>query len=217
MKCSLDISNFLEEISSLSQSVIFLFFFALIAEEGFLISPCYSLELCIQMLAAAAAAKSLQSCPTPWDPIDGSQPGSPIPGILQARTLEWCAISFSNAGKWKVKVKLLSRVQLFATPWTAAYQAPLSMGFSRQEYWSGVPLPSPRGEGRVAYKIWFRKQIKKIRFFLMESSWGRRKEQIALPGWGPDPVTKKEWPSQDTRNAQKLLSFVDLQCWGGRV
>ena len=67
----------------------------------------------------------------------------PIPGILQARTLEWVAISFSNAWKWKVKVKSLSRVRLPATPWTAAHQAPLSMGFSRQEYWSGVPLPSP--------------------------------------------------------------------------
>ena len=91
----------------------------------------------------AAAAKSLQSCLTLCDPIDSSPPGSPAPGILQARTLEWVAISFSNAWKWKVKVKLLSRVQLLATPWTAAYQAPLSMGFSRQEYWSGVPLPSP--------------------------------------------------------------------------
>ena len=91
---------------------------------------------------AAAAAKSLQSCPTLCDPIDGSPPGSPIPGILQARTREWVAISFSNAWKWKVKVKLLSRVQLLVTPWTAAHQAPPSMGFSRQEYWSGVPLPS---------------------------------------------------------------------------
>jgi len=89
------------------------------------------------------AAKSLQSCPTLCDPIDGSPPGSPVPGILQARTLEWVAISFSNAWKWKEKVKLLSRVRLFATPWTEAYQAPPSMGFSRQEYWSGVPLPSP--------------------------------------------------------------------------
>ena len=90
-----------------------------------------------------AAAKSLQSCPILCDPIDGSPPGSPIPGILQSRTLEWGAISFSNAWKWKVKVKLLSRVRLFTTPWTAAYKAPPSMGFSRQEYWSGVPLPSP--------------------------------------------------------------------------
>ena len=94
-------------------------------------------------LAAAAAAKSLQSCPTLCDPIDGSPPGSSVHGILQARTLEWGAISSSNARKWKVKVKSLSRVRLLATPWTAAYQAPLSMGFSRQEYWSGVPLPSP--------------------------------------------------------------------------
>ena len=88
-------------------------------------------------------AKSLQFCPTLCDPIDGSPPGSPVPGILQARTLEWVAIAFSNAWKWKVKVKSLSRVRLFAAPWTAAYQAPLSMGFSRQEYWSGVPSPSP--------------------------------------------------------------------------
>ena len=83
---------------------------------------------------AAATAKSLQSCPTLCNPTDGNPPGSPIPGILQARTLEWVAISFSNAWKWKVKVKSLSRVQLLATPWTAAYQAPPSMGFSRQEY-----------------------------------------------------------------------------------
>ena len=90
---------------------------------------------------AAAAAKSLQSCPTLCDPIDGSPPGSPVPGILQARTLEWVAISFSNAWKQKVKVKSLSHVWLLATPWTADYQAPLSMGFARQECWSGVPLP----------------------------------------------------------------------------
>ena len=92
---------------------------------------------------SAAAAKSLQSCLTLRDPIDGSPPGSPVPGILQARTLKWVAISFSNAWKWKVKVKSLSCVRLLATPWTAAYQAPPPMGFSRQEYWSGVPLPSP--------------------------------------------------------------------------
>ena len=96
--------------------------------------------LCIA--AAAAAAKSLQLCPTLCDPTDGSPPGSPVPGILQARTLEWVAISFSYAWEWKVKVKSPSCVQLLATPWTAAYQAPLSMGFSRQEYWSGLPLSS---------------------------------------------------------------------------
>ena len=102
--------------------------------------------------AAAAAAKSLQSFPTVCDPIDGSPPGSPVPGILQARTLEWVAISFSNTWKRKVKVKLLSRVWLLTTPWTAAYQAPLSMGFSRQEYWSGVPLPSPNKEAGPKHK-----------------------------------------------------------------
>ena len=83
-------------------------------------------EFCL--LTAAAAASSLQSCLTLCDPIDSSPPGSPIPGILQARTLEWVAISFSTAWKWKVKVKSPSRVWLLATPWTAAYQVPLSMG-----------------------------------------------------------------------------------------
>ena len=99
--------------------------------------------LCDPMDYAAAAAKSLQSCPTLWDPMDCSLPGFSIHGILHARTLEWVAISFSNAWKWKVKVKSLSRVWLLVTPWTAAHQAPPSMGFSGQQYWSGVPLPSP--------------------------------------------------------------------------
>ena len=94
-------------------------------------------------LVAAAAAKLLQSFPTLCDPIDSSPLGSSVPGILQARILGWVAISFSSAWKWKVKVKSLSHSRLLATPWTAAYQAPLSMGFSRQEYWSGLPLPSP--------------------------------------------------------------------------
>ena len=98
-------------------------------------------ELCIKSRTLESAL--LQSCPTLCDPTDGSPPGSRVPGILQARTLEWVALSFSSAWKWKVKVKSLSRVRPSATPWTAAYQAPLSMGFSRQEYWSGVPLPSP--------------------------------------------------------------------------
>ena len=92
--------------------------------------------------SAAAVAKSLQSCLTLCDPIDGSPPGSTVPGILQARTLEWVAISFSNAWKWKVKS--LSRVRLLEIPWTVAYQAPPSMGFSSQEYWSRVPLPPPK-------------------------------------------------------------------------
>ena len=93
--------------------------------------------------ATTTNTKSLQSCPALCDPIDGSPPGCPVPGILQARTLEWGALSFSNAWKWKVKVKSLSHVRLLATPWTVAYQAPPSMGFYRQEFWSGVPLPSP--------------------------------------------------------------------------
>ena len=119
---------------------------------------------------AAAAAKSLQSCPTLCDPRDSSPPGSPIPGILQARTLEWVAISFSNAWKWKVKMKSLSHVQLFATPWTVAYQAPPSMGFSRQEYWSGVPLPSP------IVPLWLSKRC----FWLvgLESSFGGKLGKI---------------------------------------
>ena len=100
----------------------------------------WKISLCQKFIAAA---KSLQSCTTLCDPIDGSPPGFPVPGILQARTLESVAISFSSEWKWKVKVKSLSRVPLCATPWTAAHQAPPSMGFSRQEYWSGIPLPSP--------------------------------------------------------------------------
>ena len=92
------------------------------------------------LTGAAAAAKLLQSCPTLCNPIDGSPSGSPVPGILQGRTLDWVAISFSNAWKWKVKVKLLSRVRLLATPWIAAYQAPLSMGFSRQESYQSANL-----------------------------------------------------------------------------
>ena len=96
-----------------------------------------------QTILSKCKSKSLQLCPTLCDPIDDSPPGTPIPGILQARTLEWVATSFSNAWKWKVKVKLLSRVRLLATPWTATHQAPLSMEFSRQEYRSWVPLPSP--------------------------------------------------------------------------
>ena len=91
-----------------------------------------------QQWRLTAAAKSLQLCPTLCDPIDGSPPGSPIPGILQARTVEWVAISFSNEWKWKVKVKSLSPVWPSAIPWTAAFQAPPFLGFSRQEYWSGA-------------------------------------------------------------------------------
>ena len=98
----------------------------------------YSATFNTVVIISVAAAKSLQSCLTLRDPINSNPPGSPIPGILQARTLEWVTISFSNAWKWKVKVK-----SLLATPWTAPYQAPPSMGFSRRKYWSGVPSPSP--------------------------------------------------------------------------
>ena len=101
------------------------------------------LSLGVPLLQSAAAAKLLQSCPTLCDPIDGSPPGSSVPGILQARILEWVAISFSNAGNTTVKVKSLSCAGPLATPWIAAHQAPPSMGFSRQEYWSRLPLPSP--------------------------------------------------------------------------
>ena len=111
--------------------------------------PC---SLSCHFAAAAVAAKSTQSCPTLCNPIDGSPPGSPVPGILQARTLECVAISSSNAWKWKVKVKSLSR----GTPWTAAHQAPPSMGFSRQEYQSGVPLPSPSCHFTLCLNQWFK-------------------------------------------------------------
>ena len=122
-------------------------------------------------LDAAATAKLLQSCPTLCDPIDRSPPSSPVPGILQARILEWVAISFSNAWKWKVKVKSLSRVRLLATSWTAAYQAPPSMGFSRREYWSGVPLPSPYIRWDGCY--WYLQDIpSKCRgIHLLKSTW----------------------------------------------
>ena len=110
---------------------------------GFSRSHGYGCESWTIRKGAAAAAKSLQSRLTLCDPIDGLLQGS-VPGILQVRTLEWVAISFPKAWKWKMKEKSLSRVWLLATSWTAAYQAPPSMGFSRQEYWSGVPLPSPK-------------------------------------------------------------------------
>ena len=121
-------------------------------------------------------AKSLQSFPTLCDPIDGSPAGSPVPGILQARTLEWVAISFSNAWKWKVKGKSLSHVRLLATPWIAAYQAPRSMGFSTQEYWSGVPLPSPGLYSRLLE---------------LQLTPGRLISQNWLPFW----PTGRQWPS----------------------
>ena len=115
----------------------------------------------INVSEVSYTAKSLQSCPTLCDPIDGSPPGSSVPGILQARTLEWVAISVSNAWKWKVKVKSLSRVRPSVIPWTAAFQDPLTMGFSRQEYWSGVSLPSPKSpiENNKLNLLWLRQPL----------------------------------------------------------
>ena len=121
-----------------------------------------------------------QSCPTLCKSVDGSPPGSPVPGILQARTLKWVAISFFNAWKWKVKVKSLSRVRLLSTPWTAAYQAPPSMGFSRQEYWSGVPLPSLAAAARcpIIAKWW-------------EIRWTRRNTGLGINYLDLDPALGK--------------------------
>ena len=97
----------------------------------------------VSISTSTAAAKSSQSCPTLCNPIDGSPQGSAIPGILQARTLEWVAISFSNAWKWKVKVKSLSCLTQRPHGLQPTRLLSLSMGFSRQEYWSGVPSPFP--------------------------------------------------------------------------
>ena len=110
--------------------------------------------MCLDVLSIPDTyAKSLQLFPTLCDPIDGSPPGSPIHGILQARTLEWVAIFFLQC----VKVKSLSPARLLANPWIAAYQAALSIGFSKQEYWSGLPLPSPEEKQcglKWSHKAW---------------------------------------------------------------
>ena len=156
------------------------------------------------VLSAAAAAKSLQSCPTLCDPVDSSPPGSPVPWIIQARTLEWVAISLSNAWKWKVKVKLLSRVRLLVTPWTAAYQAPLSMGFSRQEYcvlsrWALSAFTYVLLSGRQK-DIWY--------------IWKRRRQcDLGASGWS-DAATSQGIPTT-TRNGKKhILSESLWQDWG---
>ena len=143
---------------------------------------CYPAYL-TYMQSAVAAAKSLQSCPTLCNPTEGSPPGSPIPGTLQARTMECVAISFSNAWQWKVKVKSLCRVWLLGTPWTAAYQAPPSVGFSRQDYWSGVPVPSPYMQstgcempGRMKHKLesWLLGEISTTSDMQMTPLYGRK-------------------------------------------
>ena len=170
------------------------------------------------------AAKSRQSCLTLCHPVDGSPLGSPIPGILQARTLEWVAISFSNAWKWKVKGKSLSRVRLLATPWTAAYQAPLSMGFSRQEYWSGVPLPSPKEinpeyslEGLMlklklqyfGHLMWSTASLEKT--LILGKIEGRRRKVRQRMKW-LDDITDSEM------NLSKLQEIVkDRESWSAAV
>jgi len=146
----------------------------------------------------------LQSCLTLCDPRDSSPPGSPIPGILQARTLEWVAISFSKAWKWKVKVKSLSCARLFATPWTAAYQAPPSMGFSRQEYWSGVPLPLKRqsiinvdkdGEKRNLMHCWWEhKLVQPLWKTVCSKIFLNNSYDLAIPLWG------FTWRNQNTNS-----------------
>ena len=165
-------------------------------------------------MVPAAAAKSLLSCPTLCDPIDGSPPGSAIPGILQARTLEWVAIFFSNASKWKVKVKLLSRVRLFATPWTAAYQVPPSMGFSRQDYWSGLPLPSPNSWFLcLIYSIYFAKKKKKMFIILVwlpcVGVWDTNPRQV----WGdPRAPRAAECRAKGKPKAQNLIWNPQVKC-----
>ena len=137
------------------------FLFTLGSGDRCYLAPCNSSNKYLCASVAAAAAKSLQSCLTLCSPIDGSPPGSSILGILQARTLEWVAISFSNAWKWKVKVESLSHARLSGTPWTVAHQAPLSMGFSSQEYWSGVPVPSQvHLLGTLCFRCWRTNQRK---------------------------------------------------------
>ena len=119
--------------------------------------------------------------------------GSPVPGILQAKTLEWVAISFSNTWKWKMKAKSFSRVQLFATPWTAAYQAPPSVGFSRQEYWSGVPSPSPKFK-------W--DKSKKSRTVRLKVKTDRRQGQ-----WNPGLEYRSHWPLMYCIRVTRLCSL----------
>ena len=180
----------------------------------------------------AAAAKSLQSCPTLCDPIDGSPPGSPFLGILQVRTLKWVVISFFNVWKWKVKVKSLSCVRLFATPWTAGYQAPPSMRFSRQEYWSGLPLPSPRKaeHQRInAFELWSWRRLLRVLWSAGgiqsvhpkgNQSWifiGRTDAKAEIPilwppdvkNWliGKDPDAGKDWRQEKGITKDKIVGW----------
>ena len=178
----------------------------------------------------AAAAKSLQSCPTLSDPVNGSPPGSAVPGILQARTLEWVAISFSNAWKWKVKGKSLSRVWLLATPWTAAHQVPLCIGFFRQEYWSwGAIAFCRRGDIKlgerellfhVSYILFFWTCYTKQIYFsdLNNKDLETRSDKVSClhswAGWG-FPQGEQHWLAWvkvGSRQAALIAVFVDFHC-----
>ena len=140
-------------------------------------------------------------------------PGSLVPGILQARTLEWVAISFSNAWKWKVKVKSLSCVRLFATPWTAAYQASPSMGFSRQEYWSGSPVPSPSFVIKERKRgWWFRLFFSPLSVFF-EVIVVRARGTIFLIHWGWNGVHGRRTPWSNRTNCSADSSGL-LVLWG---
>ena len=147
-------------------------------------------------IAAAAAVKSLQSCPTLCDPTDRSPPGSPVSGILQARTLEWAAISFSNTWKWKVKVKSLSCVWLSATPWTAAHQAHPSMEFSRQEYWSGVPMPFRRAQ----IQNWWHQMLARV--------WNNRNSCLLTAGMQNGTATLEESLAISYNSKHALLHTI---------
>ena len=165
------------------------------------VMPSNHLVLCCRLLLLYYAAKSLQLCPTLCDPIDSSPPGSPVPGILQARTLEWVAISFSNAGKWKVKVKSFSCVQILATPWTAAYQAPPSMGLSRQEYWSGVPLRSLFfiiNEHKYIFVEYSQIKLKVMILTWLQVHWNVWQERICVDGIAWPRIQGQIWNSMTT-------------------
>ena len=149
------------------------------------------------MWLPVAAAKSLPSFPTLCDPIDGSPPGSPVPGILQARALEWAAIAFSNVWKWKLKVKSLSRVWLLETPWTAAHQAPPSTGFSRQENWTGVLLPSPHMAARCVKRCSWKEDVKE-------------KKSHLPPSHFPVSTSTSEWLSLTRSQSTVQFSRVQL-------
>ena len=177
----------------------------------------------------AATAKSLQSCLTLCYPIDGSPPGSPVPGILQARTLEWVAISFSNAWKWKMKVKSLSHVRLLATPRTAAYQAPPPMGCSWQEYWSGVPLPSRAPKNWFFWTVVLEKTLESPLDFKEiqpvhpkgNQSWvfiGRTDVEAETPiFWSPDMKSWLFWKDPDARKywgqEEKWMTEIRWHYW----